>query len=83
MGIHKQQRHATLTFLKFDRRHGHPSSRAPLRSHQLVQVGAVPAQRAGHGRDRGAGPGAGLLLDHPVVTPLPASPRMAGPICRM
>ena len=30
MGINKQQRHATLAFLKIDRRLGHPPSRAPF-----------------------------------------------------
>ena len=29
MGINKQQRHATLAFLKIDTRHGDPPSRAP------------------------------------------------------
>ena len=29
MGINKRERHATLAFLKIDRRHGHPPSRAP------------------------------------------------------
>ena len=29
MGINKRQRHSTLAFLKIDRRHGHPPSRAP------------------------------------------------------
>ena len=30
MGINKRQRHATLAFLKIDRRHGDPPSRAPI-----------------------------------------------------
>ena len=30
IGINKRQGHATLGFLKFDRRHGDPPSRAPI-----------------------------------------------------
>ena len=30
MGINKRQRHATLSFLKIDMRHGHAPSRAPI-----------------------------------------------------
>ena len=38
MGIHKRQRHATLSFLKIDRGHGDPQSRAPVISSNLLAI---------------------------------------------
>ena len=37
MGINKRQRHATLAFLKIDRRHGDPPSRGDQRDSGGVQ----------------------------------------------